>query len=339
MTPRRAAAPAPLALVLVLALGACGPYAEVAQKLDVTARVAGDTWIAAAGDRTEIRILLVGKPDKDGVAQFAFSSLQLPITAGTSASALQGTWTEAGNAGAVTLRLEWEYTLPDERSVSLGSRRGASRKASQRVIPLTVTRSGGRLVVAGDASIAGTYAAFGEALTQLGTATERDAACAFQVANLGVRTSEIRIIGFGGPGMSQYDTAATFVGTVAGSFRVHVSVNLPSFASTTTIAYSGFEDLGGALVDGAQVTSVGSGGDGNMDGILTFSLQPRPPDGSAAAPISGTINYGSGADAVQITNGAATGGFYVVTLQGGGSARVGPVTAPSPSVAECLALP
>lgn len=334
MTPRRAAA---LAL-LALALGACGPYADVAQKLDVTARVAGDTWIAAAGDRTELRILLVGKPDKDGVAQFAFSSLQQPISAGTSATALQGKWTEVGAAGAVTLRVEFVYTLPDERSVSLGSRRGASRTASQRMIPLTVTRTGGQLVVAGDASIAGTYVAFGEALTHLGAATD-PAACAFQVANLGVRTSEIRIIGFGGPGMSQYNSTATFVGTVAGSFQVHVSVSLPSFASTTTIGYSGFEDLGGAQVDGAQVTSVGSGGDGDMAGILTFVLQPRLPDGTAAAPITGTINYGSGADAVQITNGIATGGFYVVALQGGGSARVSPVTAPSPSVAECLALP
>jgi len=326
-----------LVALLALALGACGPYAEVAQKLDVTARVEGDTWIAAA--ETEVRILLVGKPGSDGSAPFAFTSLQFPISAGTSAVTLQGTWTEAGSDGSATLRVEREYTLPDERSTSLFSRRGAWRADVGRTIALTVTRDGSRLVLAGNGSLDGTYLAFGGALARLGTATSRDAACAFQVANLGIRSSEVRIIGFGGPGMTQYQRPENYVGTVAGSLRVSLS----GFTdNTTTISYSAFEDLGGARVDGSQITNANSSGDGRMSGVLTFVLQPLAPDGTAIAPITGTLDFGGAdnpADAVQISDGAATGGFYVVSIEGGGSARVSPETPPSPSVSECLALP
>ncbi|HSD20122.1 MAG TPA: hypothetical protein VLC54_08795 [Anaeromyxobacter sp.] len=323
--------------LLALALGACGPYAEVAQKLDVTARVAGDTWIAAAG--TEVRVLLVGKPGDDGSAPFAFTALQMPISCGTSAVTLQGTWTEVGSGGEATLRVEREYTLPDERSTSLLSRRGAWRADVRRTIEATVRRDGSRLVLAGDAALDGTYLAFGGALARLGTTTSRDAACAFQIANLGIRSSEVRIIGFGGPGMTQYQRPATYVGTVAGSLHVSLSGYTHN---TTTITYSTFEDMGGARVDGPQITDADSGGDGHMSGVMTFVLQPLSPDGAATSPITGTIDFGGAgnpADAVQISNGAATGGVYVVSIEGGGSARVSPETPPSPSVSECLALP
>ncbi len=327
------------AALLAVALGACGPYAEVAQRLDVTARVAGDTWIAAGADRTELRVLLVGTPGTDGTAPFAFTAMQMPLSRGTSAITLQGRWTEVGAGGATTLLVEHAYTLPDEGSVSVLSRRGAWREDVRRTVRLTVTRDAGRLIVAGDDQLAGTYVALGEALGRLGSAAERDAACAFQVANLDIRSSEIRIIGFGGPGMTQYQGAETFVGTVAGSMRVSMSGFLHN---TTTITYGAFEDLGGVRIDGAQITDADSGGDGHMSGVLAFALLPRAPDGAAAAPITGTIDYGGGGDAddaIRISSGNAAGGVYLTSIAGGGSARVRPETPPSPSVSECLALP
>ena len=139
--------------------------------------------------------------------------------------------------------------------------------------------------------------------------------------------------------MTQYQRPATYVGTVAGS----LDVSLSGFThNTTTITYSAFEDMGGARVDGPQITDADSGGDGHMSGVLTFVLQPLSPDGAAISPITGTIDFGGAgnpADTVQISNGAATGGAYVVSIEGGGSARVSPETPPSPSVSECLALP
>jgi hypothetical protein len=328
---------APAPLVAALALAACGPYANLAQKLDVTARVAGDTWIAAAGaDRTEIRVLVVGRPDGDGFAPFSFAAMQFPISRGSAATMLQGTWSEAGAAGATTLQVAHSYVLPEESSVGILGRRGTWRDDAPRTIKLTVTRDAGRLVVAGDPAIAATYVALDEALGRLGAATERDAACAFQIANLGIRSSEARIIGFGGPGMTQYQQAETYIGTLAGSLRV----SMTGFTSNrTTIEYAAFVDLGGVRVDGPQITEANSGGDGHMSGVLSFSLASAT---SGTPPVTGTIDYGGAGDAaaaVQISNGNAVGGVYVTALDGGGTARVSPATPPAPSVAECLALP
>lgn len=329
------------AAVAALLVGGCGPYPDLAQKLDVTSQiVGGETWIAAQGlDRSEVRLLVLGPlPPGGGSSGFAFSALQMPISAGTSATTLQGTWTEAG--GIATFTARHAYLLPDERSTGLWSRTGVTRGDVNLTSALAVTRSPGRLVLAGDPALAATYVPLREALAALGTATERDAACAFQVANLGIRTSEVRILGFGGPTMTQYKSAATFVGTLAGTFRVRVSIGA-SLASTTTIGYFGLEDLGGIRVDGPQITDANAGGDGHMSGTLAFALEPLAATGTAGAPIAGTIDFGDAdpADWVQIRNGDPVGGHYLVTLEGGGTARVSPATAPSPSVAECLALP
>jgi hypothetical protein len=332
------AARAGAATACALAVAACGPYADVGQKLDVTTPITGgDTWIAAEG--TEIRVLVIGKVVGEASAEASFTSMQMPISAGVSAFALQGKWSEDPGAGTATFRTERRYTLPDERSASLLARRGVWREDVRGTLQLTATVENGRLVLAGDPSIAGTYVPFRAALARLGTTTARDAACAFEVANVGIRSSEVRIIGFGGPGMTQYQTPATYVGIVGGTLRVAEEGFLNS---TTTITYAAFEDLGGARVDGPQMTRADSSGDGHMSGTLTISLEPLPPGGAAGAPVIGTIDYGGGGvsgDAVQISDGTASGGFYVVSLQGGGSAKVSPVAAPSPSVAECLALP
>ncbi len=331
----------PLAAVLALASAACGRYANVAQKLDVTARVAGDTWITAVdpsggANRTEIRLLLVGAPDANGAAPFAFSALEVAHSRGDSVWTLQGTWVEMGTSGAATAYVAHAYTLPDESDVSILLRRGTWRSDDAFQIPLTVIRTTGRLTVAGDARLAGTYVPLTEALGNLATATESDAACAFQVANLGMLRSEGRILGFGGPQIQQYSQAATYMGTVSGSLVIGFSGNLSS--NTTTITYSAFEDVGGATVTGPMVTRADSGGNGRMSGVMHFEFDPIASDGTPLPRITGTIDYG--ADAIVISSGTATGGNYTVAFDGGGgTALVPPETAPSPSVSECLALP
>jgi hypothetical protein len=326
------------ALLVALALGACGPYAELAQRLDVTARIAGDTWIAAVGpDRVEVRVLVVGKPDARGAAPFSFTSMP-----GASAVTLQGTWLEVGSAGDVTLRIAHTYTLPDESARAPLNRAGAQRDDGARTLHVTVARDAGRLVVAGDPLLSGTYVGLAGALGRLGTATERDAACAYQLASLSVESSEARIIGFGGPGMLQYQHPETYVGTVAGTVRVSMSGFLQN---TTRIEYGGFSDQGGVVLTGPQVTEADSSGDGHMSGVVTFALTPASLDPSAAGtPITGRIDYGGAGnpgDAVVISRGNPAGGFYVTSIDGGATARVPAtaVTAPSPSVADCLGLP
>jgi hypothetical protein len=222
------------------------------------------------------------------------------------------------------------------------NRVGSQRDDTARTLHVTARRDAGRLAVTGDPLLAGTYAGLADALRNLGTRTERDAACAYQVASLGVESSEVRIIGFGGAGMLQYQRAETYVGTVAGSVRVSMSGYVQN---TTRIEYAGFSDQGNVVLTGPQITDADPGGNGHMSGVVAFTLAPAALDPSAAGtPITGTIDYGGAGnpgDAVQISSGNPSGGFYVTSIDGGGTARVAAtaVTVPSPSVADCLALP
>jgi hypothetical protein len=324
-------------LVAALALGACGRYAELAQKLDVTARIAGDTWVAAGASRLETRILLVGKPDANGAAPFQYTTISAPIhadgTAGSAVTALQGTWTEVGS-GDVTLRVAHTYLMPDESDRGVLGRLGSRRSDAARTLHVTVARAGGRLTVGGDPGLAGTYVGLTEALRNLGTTTARDAACAYQVFSLAIQSSEARIIGFGGAGMTQYQRAETYVGSMGGTVRVSVS---GTTTVSTVIDYAGFQDQGGIVVDGPQHTSSNWSGDGQMSGVMTFTLTPLPLDPASAVTITGTIDYG--ANAVQLTGGNPSGGFYVSRLDGGGTAQVSAVAPPDPSPPDCLALP
>ncbi len=343
-------------LVAVLA-AACGPYADVAQKLDVTTRVAGDTWIARGGP-DEIRVLLVGKPSSDGSAPFSFSSLVVKISAGNSVSTLQGTWVEVGNAGTAKLDVEHEYSYPDEATTPLGNRMGTTRSDDRFQIALTVTRNAGQLVVAGDARLSGTYVALTEALGRLGTTSGPDAACAFQIANVGMLRSEGRIITFGGAGITQYMDPERYIGTVAGSLEISAVLSggspIPSHA-TVTIRYSAFEDIGGVVVDGPMVTDSDGGGNGAMSGRMTFTFSPTAADGTPGTPIAGWIDYGGDAtpwgtydpaNAIQIQGGNPFAGVYTVAIYGDGpaqpptaTAQVPTAQAPNPTLAECLSLP
>ncbi len=334
----RAAVPGRRAWMLALLAAGCGPYANVAQKLDVTARVAGDTWIAKGG-ADEIRVLIVGTPTAEGTAPFSFSSAWVPISAGKSVTTLQGTWIEVGSAGAATLGVEHESDYPDETGQDVLSRTGTTRSDDHFTIQLTVSRAAGQLVVSGDARIAGTYVALTEALGLLGDSTERDAACAFQLANVGMLRSEGRIIGFGGAGVTQYQQAESYIGTVAGSMQIAASLGggWPPSNSTVTMDYYAYEDVGGVTVSGPMITFADSSGSGHMSGVMSLELAPVAADGTPGPKISGSIDYG--ANAVQITNGDPSGGYYTVALAGGGSAMVPVATAPNPSVADCLSLP
>jgi hypothetical protein len=142
--------------------------------------------------------------------------------------------------------------------------------------------------------------------------------------------------------MLQYQQPETYVGTVAGTVRVSMSGFLQN---STRIEYGAFSDQGGVVLTGPQVTDADSSGNGHMSGVVTFALTPAPLDpATAATSITGRIDYGgagNAADAVQISGGNPSGGFYVTSIDGGGTARIPAtaVTVPSPSVAECLALP
>ena len=136
--------------------------------------------------------LLVGEPG-DGRHRPRSRSrrMQMPISRGDRGDHAPGAGgRRSGPRARPRSQVEHAYTLPDESSRvdPEPPRRVARGRAAH--VRLTVTRDAGRLIVAGTTGLAGTYVALGEALGRLGSATERDAACAFQIANLGIRSSE-----------------------------------------------------------------------------------------------------------------------------------------------------
>jgi hypothetical protein len=326
-----------LGILAALALTACGPYVNVAERLDVTVPITGgETWIAANADGTDVRLLVM--PDSLGGVPAAFSlvSAQFPVSSGTSVSALQGEWVDRG--GAASFRVLLEYVLPDERDEPVLSRRGSSRREVDRTLEVDLERADETLVLSGDAELSGAYVRFRDAAAALGSTTEHDAACAFQIANLAMRATHVRILGFGGPTMTSYRDPATFVGTLGGAFEVAFALD----SNTATFVYAGLVELGGTHLDGVQATDADFSGNGTMSGAVTIRIVPRGPGGEDLASVATTIDYGGGGDPndrVTISAGVASGGHYVSTLPGGGAARVSPVTPPSPSLTECLALP
>ncbi len=318
----------PAAILLALC-GCIGPYADVGQKLDVGLRLSGgETWIAAVGSET--RILVLGRTPDGQSSQFAFSRLEAPVAAGTEGHTAQGVWQEHG--GTMFLTVNVEYTLLDESSVGTTQRRGAFRKDGlSRLIRLDVAQGGGQLRIAGDPGYAGTYLRLAEALSTLGSATPDDAACAFHVANLLVMTSQVRVVGFGGPGMLQYRNGQDFEGTVAGTLSVQMNGGL--LAPDVRIGFRGLVDFPGVQLDGDQLTHTDSGGTGKTEGTLLFTFRPAP-GGTAAAPVTGSLRY----DLV-ITDGVARGGEYTVALDGGATGAVQPMMPPQPPLAACLHLP
>jgi hypothetical protein len=185
----------------------------------------------------------------------------------------------------------------------------------------------------------GSYVPLQVALSRLGRSSPSDLSCAFQVYNLTIVSSQVRIPGFNSALVSQYTSPATFVGEQAGSVRIAVTDLL---SPLTDITYAGYSDFSGVAVEGTQWTKVNVAGDGYMYGSVAFRLEPVASGGGAAPPpLVGTVTYGEsggGGTSIRLTNGNVTGGSYAVSLDGGVSGPVDGVTWPPPPLAECLGI-
>ncbi len=322
-----------LVLPLLLAAGCIGPYPEVGQQLDLGITVEGaTTWVATSGD--EAKVLLFGAPN--GLDPTTCGLVR--ITGGIAVETHLGSCTGNAELRRFAFAADVRYGLEDERAKSLLSRAGATRQEVSFVDEVAYAAAGGRLQLVGGAGLlAGEYVELTGALGALDPATEAGAACAFQVANLAVLSSQVRVLGFNSGGMTQYLTEAAFGGLLEGQLGVRVT-NL--LAPLATLSYQGFSDLTGVVLSGDQLTKTNLSGNGFMSGTVGFRLARRGPTGSAALPDAvGELTYGQPdgtGDSVRITNGTATSGAYLVTLTGGGTARIPVDAAWAPALPSCL---
>ena len=322
-----------LLLPLLLAAGCIGPYPEVGQQLDLGITVDGaTTWIATSGD--EAKILLFGEPN--GLDPTTCGVVR--VTGGIAVETHLGSCTGNAELQTFAFTAEVRYLLEDERAKPLLSRNGATRQPVSFVEQVTYTAAGGRLQLQGSAGLlAGDYVELTGALSALDPATEAGAACAFQVANLAVLSSQVRVLGFNSGGMTQYLTAASFGGLLEGQVGVRVT-NL--LAPLATLSYQGFSDLTGVVLSGDQLTKTNLSGNGFIYGTLGFRLARRGPDRTSPLPdLVGELTYGQpdgAGDTIRITNGTAVSGAYLLALTGGGTARLPVGVAWSPDLPTCL---
>jgi hypothetical protein len=150
-------------------------------------------------------------------------------------------------------------------------------------------------------------------------------ACAFHLANLAVESSEARIPGFNSAGLTQYlNREEPFDGILSGTVTIGL-VGL--FSPVTTNTFRNYADFEGVTLDGAQVSSTDTGGNGTLSGVLGFRI-----DRDGLPPLEGAVDYRE----VVITGGNESGN-YLVTLDGGATYPV-PTGHRIPSLEQCLGL-
>jgi hypothetical protein len=312
------------AALLGVGLLAClGPYPNVAEKLDGVDLVNGTSYIAL--DAGAARILILAPFDGGRSAPFTRLDEQQPRAVQT----LQGTYAgDATNALNVSFSSTTLFSLPNEASKPVSDRSGASRHQlsppmqSQCHIDTSTDQV---LDLSGSADISGHY------LTLLGrtaliTGTDATAtACAFHLANLAVESSEARIPGFNSPGLTQYlNREEPFDGILSGTVTIGL-VGL--FSPVTTNTFRNYADFEGVELDGAQISSTDTTGNGSLSGVLGFRIER-----AGLPPLEGSVDYRE----VSLTGGNESGN-YLVTLDGGTTVRV-PTGRRVPPLEQCLGL-
>lgn len=313
-----------VAVLLGVGMLAClGPYPNVAETLDGVDLVNGTSYIAL--DAGAARILILAPFDGGRTAPFTRIDEHQPRAVQT----LQGTYSgDATNALNVTFSSTTLFSLPDEASKPVSDRRGASRTqlSPPRQSNAHIDTSTDRVLdLSGSADVAGHYLTLLDRTALLAGTDATTTACAFHLANLAVESSEARIPGFNSPGLTQYlNREEPFEGILSGS----VTIGLVGLLSpVTTNTFRNYADFEGVVLDGVQVSSTDTGGNGTLSGVLGFRIGR-----AGLPPLEGAVDY----RAVTITGGNESGN-YLVTLDGGQTYPV-PTGHRIPSLEQCLGL-
>lgn len=196
-----------------------------------------------------------------------------------------GTYELAGNGSGVA-HITATYTFNYEANIPIAGREGAQRQDDPYDLPIRITgsRANPSLEIFGqDRTLTPMY----EALDRIDLNDAQGPTDLYQVYNLALFFSQVRIQAFGGLGMTRYVTApGRFDGLVAGYYTVSVKEFLDP---TATITYNGNQDFPGVTVDGPQITKVDTSGNGPMEGVLTFEI--KDPRDVNRVMFSGSVDY------------------------------------------------
>jgi hypothetical protein len=143
-----------------------------------------------------------------------------------------------------------------------------------------------------------------EAIDTLAAQTPLNPQLLLRTCYLQIYSSQLRIPGFGGVGMTEYyNRTGEFVGILGGKQEVRME-NLMSPDSSFT--FTDYSDLPGWSLNGTFATSTDTAGDGSMSGSVTTELA------TSGAALEVTIEFG----AVELSGGTDSGGTYELTVGG-----------------------
>ena len=265
------------------------PHFNEPKDLTGTCDALSTTWVRTVPDATEqtTELWIVGGPmdgsDTEGCLYVA------TLTREGSMTLDQGTFAlDDGKAGTATFDQRYVFERQEEEQI-LG-RDGAHRVAYEPVWtqPLVLERKGTTLQVERDGAPAELVELM-PLVTGLDLSKPGERVFAARLLNLGLLVSQVRVLGFGGAGMTAYIEPATFSGLVSGELEVEVELGLDQVDAV--LDYRGFSDLPGLRMDGPQVVAVDWAGNGQMDGEQAITVST---DVLAAPDLSGTVDLSGG---------------------------------------------
>lgn len=216
-------------------------------------------------------------------------------------------------SGHGTFHIGAAYNFTNQPDLNLAARDGAIRTdftpTYDYPITVTSTANGVRVEIAyAFGPVVFDYTDIDHVMEAIDTSGATAHYDAYQLFNFALFFSQVRVDSFGSLGMTQYITSpGLFRGLVGGDFTVSVRSLVEP---TATLDYHGFEDMTGVWVDGPIVTAVNTMGDGPMHGVIRYEF--RRSGNPLDVVLSGTVDYRN----IQVRNGIANSGDYVVTIDG-----------------------
>lgn len=274
------------------------------------------TWLRTTTMGTEILILGSATPASASMPMEQRCYTHAIVTHDSSTESQSGSYTlTASGSGTASYSSNYDFNYTSTGAIL--SRRGAQREdfVTPRSIGISLAMNGAKLAATID-GVAGTYTNIYDVIAGLDPESQSGAEDIFCLINLPLFTSQVRIPGFGGAGMTAYKNTTTFYSAIGGAevgSMFTIGINNVYSMPDTTFMYTAFEDLSGIVYSGPQRTIVSLAGNGDMTGALDFTLRDGPASTDVA--VRGKIDY----ENVKIENGVAgdgdgTNSFYTLSF-------------------------
>lgn len=295
-------------LALVLATAGCDkqglyPYGR---RTDVVISCGDPSSVYLRSTDTGTDILIIGNVDPATVVEADNRRCLLVGTVDRDSSTrlLNGSYSlDAAGEGRYFMSAEYEFKY--EPNVSVGGRKGSERIDVEYDDPISIAVAGDQLTFT-YLDETRTYTAFDTVVAAIDLNDPEGPTDLYQVYNLALFFSQVRIPAFGGLGMTRYITApGRFDGLISGDYSISVG---QITAPHATMTYNTLQDFPRINVFGTQVTKVNINGDGPMEGALSFSItQTADPTNEVFA---GNVDY----ENITIDNGIASSGTYQLNV-------------------------